>query len=163
MCSRGWGFFQWKHYKSSTNIGHLREKCGCFYNAHFSQRAAPPAIFLYFQFQVVLVCLKLGYVNSRWACAGFLTLPSWRRRSSDSWLMQKWLEKLGWIRSPDSNETAIHAECWLVANETIFQSDFTRISSLTPHSILWKRQRRKDSVHMAEVEAESLNVFVRQP
>ena len=127
--------FQWKHDKSSTNIGCLWEKWGHFYNAHFSQRATPPAILLYFQFHIPLVCLKLGYANSSWACAGFLNLRGLRRRSSDSWLTQKWLRKPGWIRSPDSHETPIFAECWLVTNETIFQSDFTSTGSLTPPCI----------------------------
>lgn len=62
---------QWKHYKSLTNTEHLWEKWGCSYNAHFSQTAVPLAIFLYFQFYIVLVCLKVRYVISGWACASF--------------------------------------------------------------------------------------------
>lgn len=46
--------FQWKYYKSFTHIRHLGEKWGCFYSAHFSQRAAPPAIFLISNFRMSL-------------------------------------------------------------------------------------------------------------
>lgn len=68
------------------------------------------------------VCLKFGYVNSNEFVQAF-KMHGLRRRGSDSWLTQEWLRKPDWVRSPDSLETPIFAECWLVNNDTIFQSD----------------------------------------
>lgn len=69
MCSWGWGLF------SEFGITHKHQaslgEAGLFLSCSFFTDSSSTCHHLDFQFRVVLVCLKLGHVNSRWALQAF--------------------------------------------------------------------------------------------
>lgn len=154
MCSWGWGLFSESiaHHSQASGIFGKSEALSTMLIFHRVQHHLP------FSWFPILNCPCLF---EAWVCelqmssCRLLNLHGLRRRNSDSWLTQEWLRKAGWIRSPNSDETPFFAEGWLVTSETIFQSDFTNISSLTPPASCersrggkiksrWQRQKLRD-------------------